>query len=244
MDGDADPECGSFREESDEMFTIKIAKNGPYMVEGDERLIGETITEKRVLENVKTQEYQTEKVTALCRCGHSANKPYCDGTHAKIGFDGTTTASRVPYLERAEVESGPTMDLLDDQRCAYARFCHREDGEVWTLTEYSDDPRYRQEAIDGAKACPAGRLTARVDGELLEDHYESEIAVVEDPLEGCSAGLAVRGDFEMIDEHGDPYEKRNRVALCRCGASNNKPFCDAEHVAIGFQDEALDSSEE
>ena len=35
---------------------------------------------------------------------------------------------------------------------------------------------------------------------------------------------------------GSTYELRNRYALCRCGASRNKPFCDAMHVSIGFSD--------
>jgi 3-phenylpropionate/trans-cinnamate dioxygenase ferredoxin subunit len=61
------------------VLTIRLRKNGPYVVESDDvRVIdwngGEYATERRPI--------------ALCRCGASANKPFCDGTHAKIGFDG------------------------------------------------------------------------------------------------------------------------------------------------------------
>jgi CDGSH-type Zn-finger protein len=46
----------------------------------------------------------------------------------------------------------------------------------------------------------------------------------------------VRGGIEVHSADGRVYELRNRVALCRCGASGNKPFCDGSHVATGFND--------
>lgn len=55
----------------------------------------------------------------------------------------------------------------------------------------------------------------------------------------CANGpLIVRGDVELVDEHGDPLEARRRtMALCRCGASAIRPFCDGSHKAIGFRTE-------
>jgi CDGSH-type Zn-finger protein len=44
----------------------------------------------------------------------------------------------------------------------------------------------------------------------------------------------VRGGIEVTSADGDAYEVRNRVTLCRCGASANKPFCDASHASVGF----------
>jgi CDGSH-type Zn-finger protein len=43
---------------------------------------------------------------------------------------------------------------------------------------------------------------------------------------------------QVIGADGFAYEVRNRVTLCRCGASRNKPFCDGSHASIGFSDQS------
>jgi CDGSH-type Zn-finger protein len=51
--------------------------------------------------------------------------------------------------------------------------------------------------------------------------------------------LRVEGDFEILDPDGKPFGLAGRtgVSLCRCGHSQNKPFCDGSHKTIGFQDQ-------
>ena len=59
------------------MTTIKVIKNGPYMVEGDDVTAVDW----------NNQAYAVAKRPFyLCRCGASTNKPFCDGTHSKVGF--------------------------------------------------------------------------------------------------------------------------------------------------------------
>jgi CDGSH-type Zn-finger protein len=60
---------------------------------------------------------------------------------------------------------------------------------------------------------------------------------VEDPAEGVSGPLWLRGGIPVFAADGFAYEVRNRVTLCRCGASKNKPFCDGSHAAIKFTDD-------
>jgi CDGSH-type Zn-finger protein len=60
--------------------TITISKNGPLLIKQSVKVIDQNTGEE--LEIAKFP-------IALCRCGQSANKPYCDGAHAKCGFDGT-----------------------------------------------------------------------------------------------------------------------------------------------------------
>lgn len=218
---------------------IKIQKNGPYLVTG-----GIPISEKIIVSAGKGYIYkdgqplpQAETYT-LCRCGMSKNPPFCDGTHYHDGFTCEETASRAPYVERAKKYEGPGLDMLDDGRCAFARFCHRAPGDAWELIEQSDDDFKRSEAIIAANECPAGRLTAVTkDGQLIEPEYEQTIEILQDPEENASCGIFVKGGIPIEAADGQLYEVRNRVVLCRCGHSEIKPFCDATHIDIGYRDQ-------
>jgi len=217
---------------------IKIIKNGPYRVSGHVPLFEKIIVPKGVVYEFKQGRDlpQGEEYT-LCRCGKSRNAPFCDGTHEKTGFIGTETASRDSYDDRAEWIEGPGVDLLDDNRCAYARFCHEKNGNVWNLTENSYNEENTREAIKAASDCPSGRLVA-VDktGRKIEPEYEPSIDIIQDPEKGVSGGIFVKGYIPIESADGHLYEVRNRVVLCRCGRSGNKPFCDATHVSIDFSD--------
>src|SRR5882724_2197476 len=120
---------------------VQIAKDGPYMVSGGLPLSKQTIGTNSAGESVKWiagQTYPPLATYALCRCGHSAKKPFCDSSHKKIGFDGTETASREPYQSQAKVIQGPTQSLTDaEQLCAFARFCDPH-GQVWSLVTETD----------------------------------------------------------------------------------------------------------
>jgi CDGSH-type Zn-finger protein len=67
------------------MVTIKVRENGPYRVDGDE-------TELRVIDWNGNEYSIAKRPIALCRCGGSAIKPFCDGTHSKIGFKAAEAA--------------------------------------------------------------------------------------------------------------------------------------------------------
>ena len=217
---------------------ITVTENGPYVVKG-----GVPLDEAAIVPVAEHREYRTgrtfsdQETYALCRCGRTNTPPFCDGSHLE-GFDGTETAGHEPYRDRADVYPGDGVYLFDDNRCAYARFCHREDGDVWSLTEASYDPHYKREAVRASSDCPAGRLT-HVDTETSQV-YESNLApgitLLEDTEEGVSGPLFVHGRITLEAADGTEYELRNRYALCRCGASRNKPFCDALHVNVGFSD--------
>lgn len=73
-------------------------------------------------------------------------------------------------------------------------------------------------------------------GEPYEPDYAPSLGLIEDPALGVSGGLWVRGGIPVQTQEGMAYEIRNRVVLCRCGASKNKPFCDGSHAAVKFRD--------
>lgn len=221
---------------------IRILKDGPYLVSGNvplsEKIIvpvgdGYVYQEGRPLPQRETY--------TLCRCGKTKTPPFCDGSHTAAGFDGEETACKRGYAERATKIIGDRIDLLDDGRCAFARFCHRDSGDAWELAEDCGTDFLRSEAILAANECPAGRLTALdKDGTSHEPEYTPAIEILQDPEEQVSAGIFVKGGIPIESTDGSIYEVRNRVVLCRCGLSHNKPFCDAAHVTEAYTDGTQD----
>ncbi len=215
---------------------ITITKNGPYLVSGDVTLAPQHIVTNAEGESLEWREgapIAHEAKFALCRCGQSSNKPFCDSTHKKIGFDGTETASRAPFDDGAKVIEGPTLALKDNESlCAFARFCDPH-GQVWNLVGESDVPQKRKLFLHEAGHCPAGRLVAvdRATGKDIEPTFAPSIGLIEDTARAVSGPLWVRGGIPIVAADGETYEVRNRVTLCRCGRSNNKPYCDGAHAA-------------
>jgi CDGSH-type Zn-finger protein len=215
-------------------MTITVTEDGPYIVRGGVPLTSEEIFydddgDCRAYRETKT--HPPRQQYALCRCGRSTNRPFCDGTHAGTGFDGTEAGDREPFLEGAEITRGPSLTLADNRHlCGHAGFCHRAGG-IWSLVKFSD-PGSRETAVEEACNCAPGRLVVydNATGEAIERPYERSVAVIEDPVAGQDGPLWVRGGVPVIGADGAQYEVRNRVALCRCGRSKNKPFCDGRHL--------------
>ncbi len=218
---------------------VFVSQDGPYVVTGHIPLAEQIISTdadggSETWKEGKT--YPTQEKYALCRCGHSKKKPFCDGTHAKIGFDGTETASREPYVNQARVFDGPRLQLTDvESLCAFGRFCD-PNGKVWNQVARSDEPEMQATFIRQVGNCPAGRLVAwdKVSGKSVEPDLPVSIGLVEDPEEECSGPIWLRGGIKMVSADGFEYETRNRVTLCRRGQSGNKPFCDGTHASIKF----------
>jgi len=213
---------------------IKIVKNGPYIVSGGVPLFEETIITD---EAGHTKDLSVEKelpsneTYTLCRCGDSRDKPFCDGTHNDTGFDGTETASRKPYVEKAEIYEGPELKLTDAHEfCDHSRFCLRSGG-IRNLIDKSDDPLAKQTAIDEAMICPSGRLVLwdKKTDKPFEKEFEPSIVLIHDDQKKCQGPIWVRGGIPIESSDGTIYEPRNRVTLCRCGKSENKPYCDGSH---------------
>jgi CDGSH-type Zn-finger protein len=78
--------------------------------------------------------------------------------------------------------------------------------------------------------CPSGRLTYEINGEAIEPDLPQEIAVITD------GPLWVTGRIPIERSDGVPIEVRNRMTLCRCGQSSNKPLCDSTHAAIDWKE--------
>ncbi len=212
--------------------TIAATANGPLRVSGDvplyrRRPIETDAGEPIVWETVARVE--TGPRYALCRCGGSANKPFCDGTHYTIGFEGAEAATGT-YAERAKVLGGTQITVRDDRSiCTHAGFCGNKVTNVWKSVAGTDDSVVRAQVIGMIERCPSGALTYRLDDDV-EPFLPQAISVIDD------GPLWVTGGVPVAASDGTALEARNRVTLCRCGASTNKPLCDGSHIKAGFRD--------
>lgn len=217
---------------------IKVITQGPYVVTG-----GIPIKNSMIKSNEKGQStgwYVGEtrddgQEYALCRCGHSKHYPFCDGSHEHVEWDGTCTASTEPYAKAAKVYKGAGDFCLMDQEdlCAIVRYCD-PDGSCWNLIQKADTV---DKALIETCSCASGRLTVVKDGKLIEPALEKEIECIDDRPRNHLGPLWVKGGIPVETEDGVKYEVRNRVTLCRCGRSKNKPFCDGEHLACECMDD-------
>jgi CDGSH-type Zn-finger protein len=150
--------------DAERRLKIVVTENGPYVVSGDVPVSIQVITpnpEGFSWDWTEGRSFDVESSYALCRCGQSSNKPFCDNTHKTAEFNGQETASRIPYTRQADVFDGPTLTLSDAQDlCAFARFCDAG-GKIWSLIEQTNAPDARALVIREASHCPAGRLVVR-----------------------------------------------------------------------------------
>ena len=217
---------------------IRVLKNGPYLVSGNIPLFPATTKCDHTgipVEWIMDDRMKTPEIYTLCRCGQSSNKPFCDSTHVKVNFDGTEVSDNESFEKMAKEIDGPTLQLKDAEiLCASARFCHRG-GDIWQQIPFSDDPKLKENVIKNACDCPSGRLVVvdKETGKTIEPSLEKSLGLIEDPGMGVSGPVWVRGAISVYSGQGTPYKVRNRVTLCRCGKSTNKPFCDSSHYPEG-----------
>ena len=96
---------------SDNDIKIEIMEDGPLIVKG-----------LKTFKNSKGEQVEVDDVIALCRCGDSANKPFCDGTHKKVGFSGKREIDK-PIDKEREYE-GSQISVFDNRViCSHAAEC-------------------------------------------------------------------------------------------------------------------------
>ncbi len=225
---------------------IVITKDGPYRVEGDIPLVSKT---QVVSEHGEPLTWQKDGVIAvspgeyeLCRCGRSSNRPFCDGTHQKVAFDGTETADTSGTgTERMKYERGTRLFVEKDASlCMQSGYCAFSDTGLGRLIGATQDTKMRALVMAMIENCPAGALTYRVepDGPEIEPDLPQQIAATtEITSDGPITGpLWVTGGIPIERADGQPFEPRNRVTLCNCGESYNKPLCDGGHRDLAKQE--------
>ena len=187
----------------------------------------------RKLTNSKGESLGVRPIVALCRCGGSNIKPYCDGTHARNGFSSAKSPQRTP--DRLDSYEGHGITVRDNRgTCCHFGNCtdhlpqvFHAKGEPFVSADGAD-----ADAIDQiVRQCPSGALGFVRDGKTYEgETREQEIYVAN------NASYYVRGSIGLEGEPMNEGANREHFALCRCGQSKNKPFCDGTHWWVKFND--------
>jgi CDGSH-type Zn-finger protein/truncated hemoglobin YjbI len=211
---------------------IQVAENGPYLV-----------TNPELLRDWLGRELQVRPQMALCRCGASAIKPYCDGSHAGIGFSGEKSPDRVP--DRRDTYAGLQLTVYDNRGiCQHSGLCTDRLATVFRVDQepfVAPSGGRMDEIIRAVRDCPSGALSYAVDGEEAREQVDwhgqrdPAIEVTKDGPYRLTGGLPLR------DHAGDDVQRaegssREHYALCRCGQSQNKPFCSGMHWYVDFHD--------
>ncbi|MFI7603453.1 CDGSH iron-sulfur domain-containing protein [Actinoplanes sp. NPDC049681] len=210
---------------------IEPAPDGPYLVSGLDQLTDHLGVEEPVPPQL-----------ALCRCGASASKPICDGTHARTGFSGAKEPGRVP--DHRDSYPGLQATVLDNRgTCAHSGFCTDRLPSVFRLGEEPfvlPSGGRLDELTNAVRACPSGALSMALSGDeesrdVVDQDRPPAIEVSKDGPYRVTGGIALteRDGTPVARNEGASYE---HFSLCRCGKSQNKPFCSGMHWYADFHD--------
>lgn len=204
--------------------SIRPGDNGPYLVQNLDTL------------SSKGGSLQTKPMMALCRCGGSRNKPFCDGTHATNGFSSAKQDDRV--LDKRENYEAEEITIHDNRGiCAHAGFCTDSLSSVFrTRQEPFVDPTgaATDEIIAAVKKCPSGALSYSKGGVEAPAETGGKPSIFVAP----NGPYVVSGGPELLDAKMGEGASTEHFDLCRCGASKNKPFCDGSHWNTKFDENA------
>lgn len=204
--------------------TIECRPNGPLLVKGLTKLA-----------RFGGDDYPTEDVVALCRCGKSGKKPFCDGTHKTTGFTDAKHPDRT--ADQRTDYAGESITIHDNRGiCAHAAFCTERLASVFKYGEepwIDPDGAPVAEIIAAIEACPSGALSYTVGGVEHRDLDDEDPRILVAP----KGPYAIKGGVVLEDVEWCEGASKEHYDLCRCGASKNKPFCDGSHWNTKFDEE-------
>jgi CDGSH-type Zn-finger protein/truncated hemoglobin YjbI len=218
---------------------IRCAHNGPYLVTNAQRLY-----------NWLGAELPSWPQMALCRCGESAIKPICDAACASSGFTDKKDPKRVP--DQRDTYDGVQLTVYDNRGiCQHSGFCTDRLNAVFHTEGAFVTPSggRMDEIIRAVRDCPSGALSYAIDGVEARrqvDWDNTRELTIEITKDGP---YRITGGIPLTDAEGSPVERAQgssleHYALCRCGHSQNKPFCSGMHWYVEFKDPVDDPDRE
>ena len=211
---------------------IQASRDGPYLVTNVPRLTDYLGAESRPAPQL-----------ALCRCGQSAIKPRCDGSHARTGFSDAKDPKRVP--DRRDSYPGQELTIFDNRGiCQHSGLCTDR---LATVFRTSAEPFVApsggrmDEIIRAVRDCPSGALSYAIGGSEQRDQVDwgntrpPGIEVTKDGPYRITGGIGLAAADGAAAGRAEGAS-REHYALCRCGQSQNKPYCSGMHWYVNFHD--------
>ena len=203
------------------MARITCQPNGPYSLQGD----AEAVPVRRA----SGETFPPKPSVSLCRCGGSASKPFCDGTHRRNGFSDANRAD--PAQNKRQAYAGRKVTIHDNRAlCAHAGYCTDGLNSVFKHREtpwIDPDGATVAEIAAVVSKCPSGALSYSIDDVEPDPPQRAPMVTVTD-----NGPYAITGGIELVGQGASA----EHYTLCRCGASKNKPFCDGTHWEVQFRD--------
>jgi len=208
--------------------------NGPFYLFND--------MEPKLVENLhnsKGETLSTVRGVALCRCGVSNNKPFCDGTHSITKFSSDNRVDEKNIIKNKKKEYIGEKITIHDNRfiCSHAAHCVENLSSVFRVDKrpwINPNGASVEEIIETIRKCPSGALSYSID-EIEYNNIndrDPKITLSKNGPYLVTGGIELLGDIQLADG-----VSKEHYTLCRCGASNNKPFCDGTHNTINFKDD-------
>lgn len=213
---------GSAAETVGDAPSIELRQNAPAVVVGLSYLIG---TDGKTI--------QTKPTMALCRCGASKNKPFCDGAHISVNFSAQKSPKRT--ADKTQIYEGQNISVLYNRLlCSKSSEYGRRVNQVFDTDRapwIDPDQGTVNEIVPVIRACPSGALSYQANDTPIRHEIEQDSVIA---IEN-NGPYHVRHVSLTVEEWGSGA-CQNKYSLCRCGASKNKPFCDGSHLISGFAD--------
>jgi CDGSH-type Zn-finger protein/truncated hemoglobin YjbI len=215
---------------------IRCAHNGPYLVSNAEQVrnwLGEAVPATPQM--------------AFCRCGESAIKPRCDGACASNAFTDKKDPKRVP--DHRDTYEGVQLTVFDNRGiCQHSGLCTDRLNTVFHTEGAFVTPSggRMDEIIRSVRDCPSGALSYAIDGIEARGQVDWD-NTRDEAIEITKDGpYRISGAIPLTDHRGQPVKRAQgssleHYALCRCGHSQNKPFCSGMHWYIDFKDPVPDA---
>ncbi|MCP4046198.1 MAG: hypothetical protein GY732_09440 [Gammaproteobacteria bacterium] len=197
--------------------------NGPLVAKGVTVLVGSD-----------QQTLQAKPVMALCRCGASKNKPYCDGSHNRVDFDSHPVSERT--RDDVKIYSGEHIAVHYNRLiCSHAGECGQRLKPVFDAGRrpwIEPNNAAPEDIITVVESCPSGALRYSLPGEKPQ-HAASGSSSITVEKDGPYRVTGIQLSSARLAKGANP----DKSVLCRCGASKNKPYCDGTHHDINWRAE-------